>query len=241
MGTYVLVHGACHDGSHFEACAAPIRAAGHTVHCPTLKGNRPGDDRKAVTLDDAIDSLVAFFEENDIQDAVLVGHSWGGMAITGAADRLGPGRVRRLVYFSAFVPNNGESLIDMCPPHYQALFPQLAGETGEVLFPYPILRETFINDGTEEQARSLFNSLNAQPFNTMNDRIRLSKNPAELMIGKSFLHCTEDTSLPQSLPFHPRLSEKLGLYRLISMPGSHSTHVTAPALLGEKIMEAGRD
>jgi len=238
---YVLVHGACHDGSHFEACAAPIRAAGHEVFCPTLKGNRPGDDRKTVTLDDAIASLVHYFDENDISDAVLVGHSWGGMVITGAADLLGPARVRRLVYFSAFVPNDGESLIDMCPPHYQALFPALAGDTGEVLFPFPILREAFINDGTAEQAKALFDSLNPQPFNTMNDRIKLSKSPAAFEMGKSFLHCSEDTSLPVSMPFHPRLSEKLGLYRLVTMSGSHSTHVTAPELLGQKIMEAGRD
>lgn len=241
MATYVLVHGACHEGHHFEDCAAHIRAAGHTVFLPTLKGNRPADDRKTTTLEDAIQSLVDYFDEHDIHDAILLGHSWGGMAITGAADRLAPGRIRRLVYFSAFVPNNGESLIDMCPPHYQALFPALAGETGEVLFPYPILREAFINDGSVEQAQALFDSLNPQPFNTMNDRILLSKSPAEMQIGKSFLHCTEDTALPQSLPFHPRLSEKLGLFRLVSMPGSHSPFITAPALLAQKILEAGRD
>jgi pimeloyl-ACP methyl ester carboxylesterase len=238
---YVLVHGACHEGHHFEPCASVLRAAGHVVFCPTITGNRPGDDRAQVTLEDAIRSLVDYFDENEINDAVLVGHSWGGMVITGAADRLAEGRVRRLVYFSAFVPNDGESLIDMCPPHYQALFLQLAGTTGEVLFPFPILREAFINDGSLEQAQALFDSLNPQPIKTMSDRIRLSRNPAAFMIGKSFLHCTEDTSLPVSMPFHPRLSEKLGLYRLVTMPGSHSTHVTAPELLAAKIMEAGRD
>ncbi|MCD2178586.1 alpha/beta fold hydrolase [Rhizobium sp. C1] len=241
MATYVLVHGACHEGHHFEDCAAHLRAAGHTVFLPTLKGNRPGDSRKTTTLEDAINSLVEYFDENKIDDAILLGHSWGGIPITGAADRLAPGRVRRLIYYCAFVPNNGESLMDLCPPHYQVLFPALAGDTGEVLFPFPILREAFINDASAEQAQALFDTLNPQPFNTMNDRITLSKNPAEMQIGKSFLHCTEDTSLPQSLPFHPRLSEKLGLYRLVSMPGSHSTFVTAPALLAQKIIEAGRD
>ncbi len=44
-----------------------------------------------------------------------------------------------------------------------------------------------------------------------------------------------------SLPWHPLLSEKLGLYRLVTMPGSHSVHFTAPGLPGRKIMEAGRD
>lgn len=241
MNTYVLVHGACHDGNHFEACALPIREAGHKVYCPTLKGNRPGDDRKTTTLEDVIGSLISFFEENAIFDAVLVGHSWGGIPITAAADRMGPTRVRRLVYYSAFVPNNNESLLDMCPVYYQTMFPQLAGDTGEVTFPYPILREAFINDGTQEQAQALAASLNPQAINTMTDKVKLSKNPADMEIGKSFLRCTEDISLPQSMPFHPRLSEKLGLFRLVSMPGSHSTHFTTPLLLGEKIMEAGRD
>ncbi len=43
MTTYVLVHGAWHTGDLFEEVAAPIRAAGHTVHLPTIAGNRPGD------------------------------------------------------------------------------------------------------------------------------------------------------------------------------------------------------
>ncbi len=159
MAIYVLVHGACHEGHHFEDCAAHLRAAGHTVFLPTLKGNRPGDSRKTTTLEDSINSLVDYFEENKIDDAILLGHSWGGLPITGAADRLAPGRVRRLIYYSAFVPNNGESLMDMCPPHYQALFPALAGDTGEVLFPFPILREAFINDASAEQAQALFDTL----------------------------------------------------------------------------------
>ncbi|MBB3610431.1 alpha/beta hydrolase [Rhizobium sp. BK602] len=237
----VLVHGACHNGAHFERVAALLRAGGHEVWCPTLRGNRPEDDPRQISLDDAIASLIRYFDDEAIDDAVLLGHSWGGMAITGAADRLAPGRVRRLIYYSAFVPNPGESLIDMCPPHYQALFRQMGAETGTVSFPWPIFREAFVNDGTLEQAKTLFDSLVAQPFRTMADPISLSLSPAEMTLGKSVLYCTEDIGLPHSMPFHPRLSEKLGLYRLVTMPGSHSTFLTNPDLLAEKIVQAGRD
>jgi pimeloyl-ACP methyl ester carboxylesterase len=120
MATYVLVHGAWHTGELFEDVAAPIRAAGHEVHCPTLAGNRPGDAR-TLGLDAAIASLVTYLEDNDLTDIVLLGHSYGGMVITGAADRA-PGRIRRLVYWNAFVPNDGECLNDMVPPHYVGLF-----------------------------------------------------------------------------------------------------------------------
>ena len=120
MAMYVLVHGAWHTGKELEPVAAPIRAAGHTVHTPTIKGNRPGDS-KSVGLDEAIQSIVDYVNGNDLSDVVLVGHSYGGMIITGVADRV-PDKVRRLVYWNAFVPNNGECLNDMVPPHYVSLF-----------------------------------------------------------------------------------------------------------------------
>ena len=55
MANFVLVHGAWHTGKELEATAAPIRAAGHEVHCPTIAGNRPGDV-KTIGLADAVQS-----------------------------------------------------------------------------------------------------------------------------------------------------------------------------------------
>ena len=92
MSTYVIVHGAWHTGAEFEPTAAYLRAAGHTVHLPTLAGNRPGDP-KDTGLTEAIDSLVEYLESNKLSDVVLAGHSYGGMVITGGrTDR----RLRRL-------------------------------------------------------------------------------------------------------------------------------------------------
>ena len=110
--TYVLVHGAWHTGAELEATAAHLRAAGHTVHCPTLAGNRPGDDRSGVGLADAIDSLVGFLEAQSLTDVRLVGHSYGGMVISGAADRAAS-RIRRLVYVNAFIPDEGETVVQI--------------------------------------------------------------------------------------------------------------------------------
>jgi pimeloyl-ACP methyl ester carboxylesterase len=124
MTTYVLVHGAWHTGAELEPTAAPIRAAGHDVHTPTIAGNRPGD-AKTVGLAAAIKSIVDYFTEKNLKDVVLVGHSYGGMVITGVADQV-PEKIRRLVYWNAFVPNNGESLNDMVPPPYVALFDAVA-------------------------------------------------------------------------------------------------------------------
>lgn len=64
---------------------------------------------------------------------------------------------------------------------------------------------------------------------------------AEKMIGKSYLNFQQDAAVPHSYPWHPRLSERLGLFRLIEGQGNHEVCFTNPKLLGEKIIEAGRD
>lgn len=241
MATYVLVHGAWHTGELFEPVAEPIRAAGHQVHCPTLAGNNPGDPR-TVGLEQAIASLVEYLEAQDLRDVILLGHSYGGMVITGAADRAAD-RIRRLIYWNAFVPNDGEALNDLVPPHYVALFDQISAESGDngVMLPYPIWREAFINDGTDDQAQAAFDRLNPHPYATFTDPIALKANPAEMAVAKSFINCTEDTALPQSHGWHPRLSEKLGLFRLVQIPGSHEICFTDPAALARAVMLAGRD
>src|ERR1700710_1765552 len=104
--TFVLIHAAWHSGEHFEAIANILRAAGHTVYCPTLRGNRSGDDRSKVGLEDAISSVVEFIEEKDLTNIRLVGHSYAGMVISGVADRLEK-RLRRIIYINAFVPLPG--------------------------------------------------------------------------------------------------------------------------------------
>lgn len=241
MSTYVLVHGAWHTGELFEDVAAPIRAAGHDVHTPTLAGNRPGDS-KTTGLAEAIGSIVVYLTENALTDVILVGHSYGGMIITGVADAV-PERLRRLVYWNAFVPNDGESLNDMVPAHYVALFDAISAGSPDnsVVLPYPIWREAFINDADEALARSAYDRLNPHPYATFTDKIVLATNPAEMQLPKSYINCWDDAALPQSLGWHPRLSEKLGLFRLVQSPGSHELCFSDPVLLAEKILLAGRD
>jgi len=241
VSTYVLVHGGWHSGDLFEGVAKFIRAEGHTVHTPTLRGNGPGDS-KETGLDEAIDSLVGYFLDNDISDAVLLAHSYGGMVITGAADRLPEGAVRRLVYWSAYVPNDGESVADLTPPAFIDMWNHIREPNGGIPMLYPVFREALINDGDEETAKFWHAKLNTQPYQTMFDPIKLTRNPVDMAVGKSFIHCQEDVVYPTSLGgWHPRFSERLGVFRFVSMPGSHEVCFTNPELLAHKIIIAGRD
>jgi pimeloyl-ACP methyl ester carboxylesterase len=239
--TYVLVHGAWHTGELMEPVAQHLRAMGHTVHCPTLAGNRPGDDRARTGLSEAARSLVEYVEQQQLNDVRLVGHSYGGMVISQAASALLP-RLKRLVYWNAFVPLNGQCLNDLVPPHYVALFEGMAAANGNaVVLPYPIWREAFINDADAAVAERSYALLNPHPYRTFTEPASLPAELAALEVGKSYINCRQDTALPHSLPWHPRLSERLGLFRYVECDGSHELCFTDPQLLARKIVEAGRD
>jgi len=125
----------------------------------------------------------------------------------------------------------------------RALFDPAVAEQGDrsIMLPFPVWREAFINDGDLETAQGAHDSLNPHPLNTFLDKISLKANPATTQIPKSYVNCTEDSAMPHSYPWHPRLSEKLGLFRLAQVRGSHELCFTDPARLAQALMEAGRD
>jgi pimeloyl-ACP methyl ester carboxylesterase len=109
---YVLVHGAWGGGWAFRAVDSMLTAAGHRVYRPTLTGlgERVHLGTPEVGLSTHVTDIVNVLLFESLRDVVLVGHSYGGMVITGVADRV-PERIRRLVYIDALVPDDGESFV----------------------------------------------------------------------------------------------------------------------------------
>jgi pimeloyl-ACP methyl ester carboxylesterase len=241
MSTYVLVHGSWHDGATWHEVAEALRAEGHTVHTPTVAGHGKGVD-KAVDHDDCVRSVTDQLVGADLTEVILLGHSFGGTVIARVAEEV-PDRIRRLIFWNAFVPQPGHSLLDECPPHYRELFQQLAAASDDntVMLPFPIWREAFIQDVDLATAESTYALLSAEPFQPFVDELDLTRFYA-LQIPKSYLNATEDIALPPGeWGWHPRMSSRLGLYRLVQMPGSHEVIFSNPTLLARKIIEAGRD
>jgi pimeloyl-ACP methyl ester carboxylesterase len=100
MATFVLVHGGW---------------AGSVVWRPTGIGARKHLLNREIDLDTHIQDVIGVLDDADLSDIVLVGHSYGGMVISGVADRV-PEKVASLIYLDAFVPENGQSLFGMLPP-----------------------------------------------------------------------------------------------------------------------------
>lgn len=113
MATFVLVHGAWHGGWCWKRVTPLLRAAGHEVYTPTLTGlgERAHLLGPAVTLSTHIEDVASLFFYEDLSDVLLVGHSYGGMVITGVAEHV-PERLRRLIYLDALLPDDGQSFYD---------------------------------------------------------------------------------------------------------------------------------
>jgi len=242
MALFVLIHGSWHNGSAWDAVIERLASKGHKAVAPTMAGHGKNAQRKGITHVDCTKSITDFIVSNDLRDFVLVGHSFAGTVISKVAEQI-PERIRRLVFWNAFVLKDGNCLNDEVPPHYQQLFGELVKQSDDnsVMAPFPIWREAFINDADLELAKSTYALLAPEPYQPFMDKLDL-KRFYSLDIPRSYLNCTEDIALPPGeWGWHPRMSSRLGLYRLVQMPGSHETIFTNPAGLADKIVEAGRD
>lgn len=235
------MHGAWHVGSAWDATIQNLESKGHRAFAPTIAGNGKSAD-KSVNHAQCTKSIVDAIVAKDLRDFILVGHSFGGTIIAKAAEAI-PERIRRLVFLTAFVLRDGKSLVDELPPETAAIFHQMAQSSADntVMLPFPVFREQFINDVPLEVAQKVYAELSPQPFQPLVDRLDLKKFYS-LPTPKSYINCTEDIALPPGeFGWHPRMSSRLGLYRLVQMPGSHEVMYSNPAGLAEKIIEAGRD
>ena len=114
MATYLLVHGAWGGAWCWADVARRLRQAGHDVFAPDLTGlgARAHLAGQHINLSTHIQDVVAVLNAERLEDVILVGHSYGGMVVTGAASREAP-RIRTLVYLDAFLPSHGQALWDL--------------------------------------------------------------------------------------------------------------------------------
>ncbi|GAB3568535.1 alpha/beta fold hydrolase [Amycolatopsis endophytica] len=138
MTTYVLVHGGWRGGWVYQPLATMLRARGHVVYTPSLSGSAEHSHRLNgdITLSTHVEDLVNLIKWEQLDDIVLVGHSYGGMVITGAADRERR-HVRGLVYLDAVVPSPGKSMVEDYPAWRTAFVEAASGNRGLYMDPLP--------------------------------------------------------------------------------------------------------
>ena len=207
----VFVHGAWGGGWDYKNIAAILEERGYEVYRPTLTGlgERKHLNGPDVDLNTHIDDIVNVLIYEDLQDVILVGHSYAGMVITGVADRV-PQRIRHLLYMDAVLPIDGESVFGFMGPERSNALKQLATSEGE---PWA-LSPQWENRGKAEP----------HPIGTYSQPLKLQKETA--VKGTYVLTVEPDKSTDQFTPFAERA--KLKGWRTYELKTGHNPHHTMP-------------
>lgn len=232
MATYVLVHGAWHGGWYWKKVVPLLHVAGHDVLTPTLTGlgERSHLPHPGVDLETHITDVLNVLEYEDQYDVVLVGHSYGGMVITGVADRV-PEQVRHLVYLDAFIPASGESLFDHLTPELVARFEEDVRAQGEGWSIPPGSPEGY---GVADPADIAWAGpkLVPQPVETFRQPVRLQPaSPASATC--TYILCSQFDGFTR---FAKRVQHQPG-WRCRDLPTGHCAMITMPRELADLLLE----
>jgi pimeloyl-ACP methyl ester carboxylesterase len=217
VATFVLVHGAWHGGWCWRDVAAELSAAGHIVLAPTSSGVAERASLAAHTdLALHVEELAGLLWFSDRRDVVLVGHSYGGLVIAGAAARAAA-RVSRLVFLDAFIAGDGQSMWDLLRPERRKVYDESTHD-GLIESPPP---EVF---GVTEQAAWLSDRLTGQPVQTWKQPLSL---PSEPPLPRLYVRCTQGPLTPSFSGFANRLRDTAG-WEVVDFDSGHDAMITRP-------------
>jgi len=236
MTSFVLVHGAWHGAWCWARVLPALRAAGHAVHAVTLTGvgERAHLLSREITLQTHISDVVNRVTSEELDDVVLVGHSYGGLVITGAADSLlarQATRLKHLVYIDAVVPHSGESWATHQTPEQVASRLAAAAAHPQGALPPP---DAGLYGLTGADCSWVNRRQTPHPFGMYQqplafDAARLASVP------RTFIDCT-DPAWPSIAPMRRRVRSEAG-WRVRELATGHDAMVSAPRPLTRLLLE----
>jgi pimeloyl-ACP methyl ester carboxylesterase len=229
--TFVLVHGAWHGGWCWDKVAPILRARGHKVATPTQTGlgERSHLLSKSITLDVFVDDMVNVVKWEELSDIVLVGHSFGGSAISGVADRTRD-RVRQLIYLDALMLENGRSPFSMLPKEIvEARMKAAEDSSGGLSLPAPRAAAFGVTD--PQQAAWVEARLTPHPLSTFTSPLKLG-NKVGNGVPASYIVCTDPIYGPLQAS---RDWAKAAGFRMAEIKTGHDAMVTEPERLSDML------
>lgn len=239
--TFVIIHCAWWGAYLWQKVRRQLQAAGHEVLTPTLTGlsqrsHLVGLGGKEVDLDLHIQDILAVLEWEDLHEVRLVGHSYSGVVATAVADRV-PERIAEIIYVDAFVPENGQSMLDMLPPPVRAGFEQqlrTLPDGRQVLPPrqFDYLGRRGEGSLSEGDIHRTLGRFQLQPWTTFTQPVRLTG--AGARVPRSYIHCT-DKGGPDALEGIAAQAESRG-WRVQDLSTGHFPMLTAPSELADLLV-----
>jgi pimeloyl-ACP methyl ester carboxylesterase len=244
MAAYVLVGGGWLGGWCWQKVARRLREEGHDAYPATLTGlgERVHLASPQVNLETHITDVVNLIEFEDLHEVVLLGHSYGGLVVTGAADRI-PERISELVYLDTTPLPDGGMLIEKFPPEARQRTEKQVQELGEGWkFPIPPPEElanmASLEGVGEDRLRLLYSRATPQPFGTYTQPLRL-KNPNREQLPKLGILCSFSLDQVQEMiaSDHPLFRGLAGPnWRLVELPTGHWPMFSRPEELAELLL-----
>jgi pimeloyl-ACP methyl ester carboxylesterase len=196
MATFVLVHGGFYGGWCWKKVKAFLEQQGHLVYTPTLTGlgDRYHLLNPSIDLDTHIKDLTNFIFYEDLKDIILVGHSYGGLVITGAAAAL-PERIGQLIYLDALVPDTGDSLLTLVDAETAYYFQSQAQQKGDGwLIPPLAIKE---DDFSPADVAWVKERITPQTLKSFSQKIEFDQEVVPLIVSlsnypSSFIHCSKN-------------------------------------------------
>lgn len=224
--TFLLIHGAWSGGWDYAKVDSIFKTKGDVVYRPTLTGlgERVHLANANINLSTYITDIVNVIRYENLHNVILVGHSFGGMVISGVAEQV-PDRIGQLIYLDAMVPDNGQSARDICGP----LWDQMMA---------PFVKDSVMQYPFGKSSSGIPGDL-PQPIKTFTEPLKIG-NPQVKKIPSAFIVMTKNG---ESNP----LNDKMGLekararsWKIYSMEGGHYSMREQPPQLVRKLEEVIR-
>jgi len=209
-----------------------LRQAGHDIYTPTLTGlgERSHLAHPDIGLNLHVRDIVNVLRFEDLQNVILVGHSWGGMVITGVAEEV-PERIARLVYLDAFTPEDGQSVFDINPVQAERWRAMQVG--GYFPGKFDLGHWWSITDPGD--VAWVTERLVPMPMKTHEDKIALPEHHAS-RLPRSYIFCTEGRRAFAKMAELAR-SDNWDYHEL---PTGHAPMVTLPKELADVLLATAK-
>jgi pimeloyl-ACP methyl ester carboxylesterase len=222
--TFLVCHGAWSAGWAWKKMHPLMSKAGHRLVTPSYTGlgERAHLAIPSIDLETHITDMLNVIKYEDLRDIVLIGHSYGGMVATGVADRARD-KIRQLIYIDAFVPNDGQSLLDLNEKDRQRVEDLASSGDGWRVPPNPTPPDTPPADVDWLSERRVH-----MPIKCFQTRLKLQGGP--LTLPRSYIYASRITPADTFGQF-AKMAKADPAWGYYEIDASHSPNVTAPDAL----------
>lgn len=235
MATYVLVHGAWHGGWCWHRIVARLQRASLRVMAPDLlslgiDGTPPG----LVTLRAWTDQITALAESSS-ERIVLVGHSRGGIVLSEVAERI-PERIRVLVYVTAFLLEDGRSLLDSVAEQPESLVPPamiVADDHRTATVRDSAIREAFYGRCSDDDVALARTLLKPEPLAPLATPVRTTAARFG-QVPRTYVECTADRAITHAA--QGRMQSALPCAKRVTLESDHSPFFCCPDELAAALL-----